>query len=464
MIGLTSGVIGKRLNGALLKFVERELVAPTNTTCYFNVANLRCEPSSSCHMDYQAGDLTPSQACRLISTPIIEPYSGVQACSWNSRLLRCDQQGVCHPDVWRWARRGLRRYRWRAHKLYSLCRATLHAAGLSYTRALGINGVAAGKLVQGLAQDASLGVRRGVRSSKAVALFVTTRLGEHKRSLETRLAAWHKSALAPKLKNLTTRSLAHLERIRSHFLVGLRQRVHVFLVDTKHTMQQLSKLSAKERFEMVKCAMVKRVAQLGRATALLRAARARLHVPDRADVDGALQRTRGALVGALDRSLARAETAGRHAAHVLSEAWFGVGSRTIQLSTRAKLLVMSSFYSVAVTLSAASASLLPAVRKAAEKAVQRVHGSSVYLVVASRRVAERLQRQYAEVGAMCQRVLQQVEVELDSTAHHERVDVCVAIPAEQQTPVRPWKFYSPWSVKKTAKAIRGAILRQLMVD
>jgi hypothetical protein len=258
-----------------------------------------------------------------------------------------------------------------------------------------------------------------------------------------------------------------VERIRSHFFVGLRHRVHVFLVDTKQTMKQLSKLSAKEGFEMAKCAIVKMLAQLGLAKGVLRgvcAACARLRVPDRADVDAALQMTRCAFVGALDRSLARAETAGRHAAHVLSEAWFGVRSRTVQITARSKLLVMSSFYSVAVALSAASTSLLPAVRQVPERTVQRVHGWYVYFAVASRRIVEKLQRQYAQVGAFCQRVLQQVEAELDSTAHYERVDVCVAIPAEQQTPVRPWKIYSPWSVKKTAKVIRAAILRQLMVD
>ena len=93
-------------------------------------------------------------------------------------------------------------------------------------------------------------------------MFVTKILGEHKRSLDTRLAAWHKT-LAPKLEDLITRSLSHVERIRSHFFVGLRHRVHVFLVDTKQTMKQLSKLSAKEGFEMAKCAIVKMLAQLG---------------------------------------------------------------------------------------------------------------------------------------------------------------------------------------------------------
>ena len=43
------------------------------------------------------------------------------------------------------------------------------------------------------------------------------------------------------------------------------------------------------------------------------------------------------------------------------------------------------------------------------------------------------------------------------------VDLCVAIPEEEQRMVRMWKFYSPWSAAKTASFLHGRILHQLMM-
>ena len=59
--------------------------------------------------------------------------------------------------------------------------------------------------------------------------------------------------------------------------------------------------------------------------------------------------------------------------------------------------------------------------------------------------------------------LERIEAELDSTPQHRKVDLCVAIPREEQKPAQSWKFYSAWSAKKTASIIHQRIVRQLMV-
>ena len=94
MVGLTAGVVGKRLQRAVMKFVEHELVAPTNSSCYFDFLKMRCEPSAMCNTDYKSGDMTPGQTCRLIppevravastsNAPAWSGTGGASSCRWN---------------------------------------------------------------------------------------------------------------------------------------------------------------------------------------------------------------------------------------------------------------------------------------------------------------------------------------------------------------------------------------------
>ena len=79
MVGLTTGVVGKRLKRAVRKFVERELVAPTNSTCYFDPWRMRCEPSSMCTMNSEESDqpdFALGHTCRLTSRRRRLPFFG----------------------------------------------------------------------------------------------------------------------------------------------------------------------------------------------------------------------------------------------------------------------------------------------------------------------------------------------------------------------------------------------------
>jgi len=74
-----------------------------------------------------------------------------------------------------------------------------------------------------------------------------------------------------------------------------------------------------------------------------------------------------------------------------------------------------------------------------------------------------LRSQYKHAREVSTRILEEVEVELESAADRRSVDICALIPVEKQEVVWRWKYYSPWSAKKTANMIYSKILRQLMV-
>jgi hypothetical protein len=221
MVGLTSGMVGKRLNDALYKFVERELIAPTNSPCYFDFLHMRCEPSAMCNLEYQKGDITPAQACRLIppeSRAAVSAYDkdAPAACTWNSQQWRCEQGGACHPEVWRWVHRGLQRHFFVLRRLISLGTVALFTANAAACQSLRIHATAAGKRANAMLVRLAhqLRLRERIR-----ALMRTTRetLGKTLSSAKNRLS----HTLVPKTTAAFKMGLAYAKDSLKKVKIGL---------------------------------------------------------------------------------------------------------------------------------------------------------------------------------------------------------------------------------------------------
>ena len=485
----TKGVVGKRLYRAVLKFVERELVAPTNSTCYFDLARVRCEPSSMCSMDYQSWDVTPSRACRLISSPSAEPTSVAPACSWNGRLLRCEQEGRCHPEVWRWAGRVTKRHVWRARRLSSICAISLYTSVFANVNTLRIKARAEYERLHtfavALAEDVEIARRRLARSMQKLYADTKIAVEKHARSCRNRLAAWHCSAvawhhgvLAPGLEIAMSNGAGIAARLRSQ-LTPEKMEQHLRVISrslqrTAHT----SVGSAKMWFSTAKRMLAERVAQVKHAALDLQRALVQL---DRSQIETGAKRLQVATLAASQRAvqafhvaLKRAQDAGKRSARDLSVAWRKVASKAAEKSAYLAASLNSTCTKGIMHLRAARAcpyEWVPGQGSVNSDALVNivrvpVHHWRVWRLLARQAImnaVQSLRSQYKHAREVSTRILEEVEVELESAADRRSVDICALIPVEKQEVVWRWKYYSPWSAKKTANMIYSKILRQLMV-
>ena len=538
MVGLTTGVVGKRLKRAVRKFVERELVAPTNSTCYFDPWRMRCEPSSMCTMNSEESDqpdFALGHTCRLTSSPSSVPTSLAPACSWDSNLLRCEQEGKCHPEVWRWAGREARRRLWRARRLSSIFGAALYTSALAVVNTVRIKGHLPYKRLRtfavALAEDAQIAQRRFWRSMRKlyaeakIAVGSACEVGDEIQDEQSHLAAWRCSAiawrrgvLAPMLERSMTKGAAIAAQLGSQLTPEkVEQEVH----ELSGKLSGQLKRKAQEFVGSVKMwrsttesLLIKMVAQVKHAVSDLHRT---LSEMDRSQIEAGARHLKVATIAASHKvvyasrvALKRVKDASQRTALELSVAWREVASRTLETSKYWASSLESTCRKGIMCLCVVSLPLYPSeLRPSVDRSCgpcewvpTHANGGSDALVNGLRRIwrvlepkpcgvsglcssgtsvltrgrtfsalareaiknaVQSLRAQYKHLREMGVQVLEEVEVELDSTPDRQKVDVCVPIPVEKQVVVWRWKYYSPWSAKKTADIIHGEILRQLMI-
>jgi len=525
MVGLTTGVMGKRLKRAVRKFVERELVAPSNSTCYFDPWRVRCEPSTMCTLNSEERDqpdFAHGHTCRLTSSQSSAPASLAPACSWDSNLLRCEQEGKCHPEVWRWAGREMKRRLWRARRLSSIFGAALYTSALAMVNTLRIKGHVAYKRLRtfavALAEDTQIARRRFWRSMRKlyaeakIAVGSACEVGDEIQDEQSHLAAWrcsaiawHRGVLAPMLERSMTKGAAIAAQLRSqvHKLSGqLKRKAQEFVCSVKMWRSTTESM------------LIKMVAQVKHAVSDLHRT---LSEMDRSQIEAGARHLKVATIAASHKvvsasrvALKRVKDASQRKALELSVAWREVASRTLEKSKYWASSLVSTCRKGIMCLCAVSLPLYPSeLRPSVDRSCGpcewvRTHANggrdalvnglrrmqsvlepkpfgvsglcssgmsvlergctfSVHAREAIKNAVQSLRAQYKHLREMGVRVLEEVEVELDSATDRQKVDVCAPIPIEKQVVVWRWKYYSPWSAKTTADIIHGEILRQLMI-
>lgn len=471
IVDLTSGPMGKKLDRAVLKFAKNELVAPSNDSCSFDFLQMRCEPSAMCNLDYQKGDMTPGQACRLISTMVPAKASAAPVktgCSWNNAQLRCENNGECHPEIWRWVRRELRRRTWFVRRLSKLYLVTMYTSSLTALKTVSIQARAAAKrarvVAAALAQDFSLGMRRTLRLARQLLLKMKDpksfreELQATVNPYTSRLAAWHRT-IVPMTKPVLTKCSDHIMHVGSKLSIVAREKQTQLKVAVKAFKKSAANLITGH-------SLAKTVEQVMRTTFSLRRTSFELNW-DQVNITG--QQLKIAAVAAFRDT----QVAAKNAAHRLDAIWHRVVLTTFETLRRWRHLLKDAktAYNRGVVAEAegldamcrATAALSPALLKLGEQALQRVR-------CWYQRVRDRFTGAVTWLGAKGVQLrvlglefLKDLKDELDRTEDHEKVDFCVAIPAVKRASVRSWQVYSKLSAKKTASLIRDSIVHHLMV-
>jgi len=487
MVDLTSGALGKRLDRAVLAFVMRELVAPSNATCYFDFLPMRCEPSAMCHLDYQKGDMTPNQACRLITVQklsAVEKVSADRACRWNSSRLRCENAGVCHSEVWRWVRRELQRRTWFVKRLSKLYLVTTYKTSLAAFKMVETMGLAAAKrtrvLVAAVAKDLSIILRRAARLVRHLMLKMKDpkafrqELQATINSYTSFVAAWCRQHIVPLTKPVFTKYSDLLMRFVFKASTAARQHTQnltTMVESVKHSATGfITVYSTQIARGCSKDAITMHVANVQRATRALCRTISEL---DWDQVKSSGQQLKKAAVA----SIADTRVVATGIALGLDSMRRRVLLTTLDTSKRWKRMLNAVKIAYhkgiveireareccckLVPMRGASTILGPAVRKLGDKVMLRLRRWRL-------RVRERCTDALMWLGAKGALVhlqglafWKQLHIERDSAL--ESLDLCVAIPEETRASMQSWQFYSMWSVQKTAAFIRGRILQQLVV-
>ena len=231
-------------------------------------------------------------------------------------------------------------------------------------------------------------------------------------------------------------------------------------------------------FSTARRMLVERVAQVRHAALDLQRALTEL---DRSQIETGAKRLKVATLAASQRAvrachvaLKRAQDAGKRSARDLSVAWRKVASKATEKSRYLAASLNSTCTKGIMHLRAAGAcpyEWVPGqanVNGDALVNVMRVpvHHWRVWRVLARQAMMDAVQSlrsQYKLAREVITRILEEVEAELESAADRQMLDICAPIPVEKQAVVWRWKYYSPWSAKKTANVIYSKILRQLMV-
>ena len=465
---MTSGRLGKRLHRAVLKFVELELLAPSNSSCYFDVTRVRCEPSTMCTMDYQKGDLTPHQACRLISQPSMT--STTPSCSWNAKRMRCDAVGACRPEIWRWALHSLRRKVALLHKallvVAKVCVQASQSSGhaiefqvWTLLRAVKMLGQHIRVLAIPLGEDFAVTARKFARSVKQRSHLMRDAMS----NLPFLVTYWREMlhnfcvmSLEPKVASSFSSCLAVCATVRlkvTNLLLGMRHGIQKMNPQAlgQHCKTVFNSISSRKLSRETFKAMVQdaladtvQVQQDLKQTAV-----AAVKVPfQRASLTAAAAWTLLKTMCMKSLQALRTARACPHEHNPQRGAEFS-GARLLMLDS-GRVGTASRARKTLVTW---SSSVSLALRQGVNVVKEGMVRMGLLLQVVYR-AGKRAQRDLA-AGLVAE--LETVDILLGN------VDLCVAIPEEEQRMVRMWKFYSPWTAAKTASFLHGRILHQLMV-
>ena len=465
---MTSGRWGKRLHRAVLKFVELELLAPSNSSCYFDVTRVRCEPSTICTMDYQRGDVTPHQACRLISQPPMK--STTPSCSWNTKGMRCDAVGACRPEIWRWALHSLRRKVALLHKallvVAKVCVQASQSSGhaiesqvWSFLRAVRTLGQRVRALAIPLGEDFAVTARKFARSVKQRSHLMQDALSNLLflvRYWREMLHNFYAMSLEPRIASFFSSCLAVCATVRfktTNLLLGMRDGIpkmnpqalgqHCKTVFNSILARKLSRETFKAMVQDVLADTVQ-VQQDLKQTAV-----AAVKVPfQRAALTAAAAWTLLKTMCMKNVQALRTARTCPHEHNPQSGAEFS-DTRLLMLDSG----IVGTASRARKTLVTWSSSVSLALRQGVNVMKEGMVRMRLLLQVVYR-AGKRAQ---LDLAAGLAAELETVDILLGN------VDLCVAIPEEEQRMVRMWKFYSPWSAAKTASFLHGRILHQLMV-
>ena len=465
---MTSGRWGKRLHRAVLKFVELELLAPSNSSCYFDVTRVRCEPSTICTMDYQRGDVTPHQACRLISQPPMK--STTPSCSWNAKRMRCDAVGACRPEIWRWALHSLRRKVALLHKallvVAKVCVQASQSSGhaiesqvWSLLRTVRTLGQHVRALAIPLGEDFAVTARKFARSVKERSHLMQDALSNLPflvRYWREMLHNFYAMSLEPRVASSFSSCLALCATVRfktTNLLLGMRDGIpkmnpqalgqHCKTVFNSILARKLSRETFKAMVQDVLADTVQ-VQQDLKQTAI-----AAVKVPfQRAALTAAAAWT---LLKTMCMKNVRALRAARACPHEHNP------QRGAEFSDTRLLMLDSGIVGTASRARKTLVTWSSSVSLALRQGVNMMKEGMVRMRLLLQVVYRAGKRAQLDLAAGLAAELETVDILLGN------VDLCVAIPEEEQRMVRMWKFYSPWSAAKTASFLHGRILHQLMV-
>ncbi len=470
IITLSKGVLGKRLQRAVLKFVKQHLLAPANSSCFFNILQMRCEPSAMCHMDHQKGDLTPWQSCRLISKA--ESTEPGAPCRWDSAQLRCEQRGVCRPDVWRWARRGLRRrvlrgllWAGRVRRVLEYMSTVSLVAIMTPMRSkdLGQNRFLS-KLSPALLTDSLVQIREQfARVSRRLLVHIrnlsedpSTLLDEMHTSFNN-MVVWHRVAVKPRLKRAFNRC-RHLAVLCSSTLGDVSEQHRLKVAE----MVQGLAATSNATFHALKTFLASVPGQLAYRSAQLFQSTWDLD-PIRDRMGSVKLSAAKAACGALNGTQAALQRAGHHIS-------------TVRYSARRwKCYAIAAYRRIVKILRAAGAcpceyvpsrgmtvTMSPTAARFFAKATTFLGKYTTHARASSRRLAGFLHETQAQLDGLRQQASREIEAEIN-TIVSDHNELCEPIPAEEQGLLPSWQFYSPYSAKKTASKIYGRILHQIMI-
>ena len=465
---MTSGRWGKRLHRAVLKFVELELLAPSNSSCYFDVTRVRCEPSTICTMDYQRGDLTPHQACRLISQPPIK--STTPSCSWNTKGMRCDAVGACRPEIWRWALHSLRRKVALLHKallvVAKVCVQASQSSGhaiesqvWSLLRTVRTLGQQVRALAIPLGEDFAVTARKFARSVKERSHLMQDALSNLPflvRYWREMLHNFYAMSLEPRVASSFSSCLAVCAKVRfkaTNLLLGMKDGIpkmnpqalgqHCKTVFNSILARKLSRETFQAMVQDVLADTVQ-VQQDLKQTAV-----AAVKVPfQRAALTAAAAWT---LLKTMCMKNVRALRTARACPHEHNP------QRGAEFSDTRLLMLDSGIVGTASRARKTLVTWSSSVSLALRQGVNGMKEGMVRMRLLLQVVYRAGKRAQLDLAAGLAAELETVDILLGN------VDLCVAIPEEEQRMVRMWKFYSPWSAAKTASFLHGRILHQLMV-
>jgi len=475
IIALAKGVLGKRLRRAVLNFVKHHLLAPANSSCYFNALQMRCEPSAMCYMDRRKGDLTPWQSCRLI--PKAESSEPGAPCWWDSAQLRCEQRGMCHPDVWRWARRGLRRrvlrgllWAGRARRVLEYLSTVSLAAILTFVRSkdLGAHCFLGSFSPAHLADNIAQFRQQCARSSRRLLVHIrnlfrdpSTLLDEIHTSFNS-MVVWYRVAVEPPVKRGLIKCL-RLAALCSSTLSEVAEQGRLRVA----AMVRGLNATFKATFRALKTSLASVSGQLVyRSTQMFNSTCDLDHIMDRM---GSMKLSAAqAASGALNGTKAALQRAGHHISTVRSTASLKNGAQ------RWKGHMITAYRKVINVLRASGAcpceyvpsrgipvSMSPTAARFFAKTTTLMGKWTRHVGASLRRTARLLRDKQAQLSGLRQQASLEIEAEIDEIISSYN-SLCVPIPAEEQGLRSSWQFYSPFSAKKTASKIYGRILHEIM--